>query len=931
MLNRCTPNLPKASFYAINLLLAIMCSISVDAQTPTYAFAGTSGGGNVFPLGSTTNRVQWIYYPSHFTPTLPSTGLITTIYLMPANTVTSSTFTNLEIKLGNSTVTSMTGAAWHTGLTSVYSSPSTTLSWTSGVWKAITLGSTFFYSGGNLILEISQGGYTTGMTIAQNSSLAGGRQWGTTTGAAPSSSGTGQFLIGFDMIPANCSGTPLAPVITNAAMSTASPLCGGTMTLNANNPNGAINGITLQWQQSSSSTGTFTNVTTGSGATTTSYTTGPIATTTWFRLAAHCTNSNITNYSAPYQVLAGAPQPGAITGRPTRCPGDTATYIVPGVFGSTYTWTLPTGWTGSSSSNVIGVTQGSGSGNVSVTATNSCGTSIPRTFSVIAGSAPASPTSISGPNVVCINSTHTYSFPIVAGANSYVWTLPTGWSGTSSTNTITVTTGNTSGSQTISARAVNGCGSSVNQSMSVSVINALTSPGTITTSLASGNTYCSGALYNFSINPVPGATSYVWNLPATWTGAVSGTSVQAFAGTSSGQVTVTAHASCASSATSTLTVNAVPTDTPTVSIAPANPLICQGAPTTFIATPVKGAGTSPVYIWRKNGNAVVSSGNRYIDQTLVSGDKIIAIMVSNAACRSVDSAVSNMINTTVTPAARPGININSLPVVTICKGTDVKLTTTITGGGSSPVYQWYQNGAAINGANGNTYSFNTANNGDTITVQLASSAVCALDSAVSSNKVGFKVNELVNPIVTIAASSTDPQPGQPITFTATQSGGGATPVYQWMLNNVEIPYATSDTYTSSTLKAGDHIALRMQSYDPCPQPEVVFSNEIILGRATGIANASGWNGNVSVYPNPTAGRFTVAASWQGQAANNRITVEVLNMLGQCTYRSEAVPNKSQSMLHYYIALDEELPSGRYMLRLTTANGMSATLPLTLTR
>ncbi len=98
------------------------------------------------------------------------------------------------------------------------------------------------------------------------------------------------------------------------------------------------------------------------------------------------------------------------------------------------------------------------------------------------GGIPAQPGSISGLNTVCMSVLGTYSISAVTGASSYTWTLPAGWSGASTTNSISVTTGTTGG--TISVVANNSCGTSPSQTLSVSVSTCATptniSAGSIT-------------------------------------------------------------------------------------------------------------------------------------------------------------------------------------------------------------------------------------------------------------------------------------------------------------------------------------------------------------------------------------------------------------------------------------------------------------------
>ncbi|MCB0430596.1 MAG: S8 family serine peptidase [Flavobacteriales bacterium] len=74
-------------------------------------------------------------------------------------------------------------------------------------------------------------------------------------------------------------------------------------------------------------------------------------------------------------VITTPATPGTISGNTTPCPGATEVYNVPSVSGATYSWTLPGDWTGTSTISSISATVGSASGNVSVSATNACGTS----------------------------------------------------------------------------------------------------------------------------------------------------------------------------------------------------------------------------------------------------------------------------------------------------------------------------------------------------------------------------------------------------------------------------------------------------------------------------------------------------------------------------------------------------------------------------
>ncbi len=75
--------------------------------------------------------------------------------------------------------------------------------------------------------------------------------------------------------------------------------------------------------------------------------------------------------------------PGPVTGFSTVCEGSQPSYSVPPAIGATsYTWTLPAGWTGNSLTNTINTTAGPNSGFVSVVANSAGGTSAQQSLFV---------------------------------------------------------------------------------------------------------------------------------------------------------------------------------------------------------------------------------------------------------------------------------------------------------------------------------------------------------------------------------------------------------------------------------------------------------------------------------------------------------------------------------------------------------------------
>jgi hypothetical protein len=169
---------------------------------------------------------------------------------------------------------------------------------------------------------------------------------------------------------------------------------------------------------------------------------------------------------------------------------------------------------------------------------------------------PATPDNISGPAIVCIGSTPTYSISPVATATSYTWSVPAGTtinSGQGST-AINITPGGNSG--IISVTASSSCGTSSASTYSMTLAGLPTVTATSTSSAV-----CTGSNVTLTGN---GAVSYVWDNSVT-----DGISF-APAATATYIVTGTDANGCTNTATTTVVVN----PNPTVTGSAANNVVC---------------------------------------------------------------------------------------------------------------------------------------------------------------------------------------------------------------------------------------------------------------------------------------------------------------------------------------------------------------------
>lgn len=262
-----------------------------------------------------------------------------------------------------------------------------------------------------------------------------------------------------------------------------------------------------------------------------------------------------SKYGSDYGYKKSLAWPVNIIGSTQVCQGSSQTYSVSPVSGATsYTWTLPAGWSGSSTSTSVTATVGNSSGTISVTANNSCGSSLPQTINILV-EVPSQLSDMTGPTSVCQGSSYTYNLSsVITGQRTiFFFTYPSGWmvvyGGVSHNQAIYILTAGSS-SGTISFKAENSCGTVI-RSLDVT---ASTMPPQQPGEIIGSNSVCQGSSETYSIPAVTGATSYTWTLASGWSGSSTSTSIDATAGASNGMITVTANNSCGQSTPRTMSI-----------------------------------------------------------------------------------------------------------------------------------------------------------------------------------------------------------------------------------------------------------------------------------------------------------------------------------------------------------------------------------------
>ncbi len=269
---------------------------------------------------------------------------------------------------------------------------------------------------------------------------------------------------------------------------------------------------------------------------------------------------------------------------------------------------------------------------------------------------------------------------------------------------------------------------------------------------------------------IPGATSASYTTPAT-TGDDDGATFRCVVTNSAGNAT---------SNSATLTVR-IP---PAVTSQPSNQTVNLGQTATFSIT---ASGTAPLsYQWQKNGSNIAGATSAsYTTPPTTEGDngKTFRCVVTNAA----DSVPSNAAALTVVLS----------PIITGQPGDKTvnlgqTATFSITATGAAPLsYQWQESGSDISGATSASYTTPaTTANDDGATFR------CVVTNA-HGNSISHTatLTVFIPPAITGQPANRSIDRGQQATFSVVASGSSPL-TYQWERDEVEIPGATSASYTT---------------------------------------------------------------------------------------------------------------------------------------
>jgi uncharacterized delta-60 repeat protein len=371
---------------------------------------------------------------------------------------------------------------------------------------------------------------------------------------------------------------------------------------------------------------------------------------------------------------------------------------------------------------------------------------------------------------------------------------------------------------------------------------------------------------------ISGSTTYFIRSGLTWAKSTSNNNDEVYC-------TLTANCQCLSGNSSiesnhlTIIISGA---TRSVSIECDDNIICSGDTANFICT-TQGF-SSPSYQWKINGNNVGTNSNIFSYNSFSNNDIVTCIATDGGG-----SLESNSITMEVTAKVTPTIMIVTNPNYywneTGCTGQKMHFyIDNTTNAGINPTYQWQRNygsGWFNTGITGDNFVvLSNLNNGDIIRCQMIVNSIqCLTINPVYSNEI---IVTILTPTVTITSNFNCITLNSAVTFTATSTGGGTSPIYNWYNPPKIGSQFTGITWTTTfSSETGHTVYCVMTPSGPCQNP--VYSNILFLSNcSTGYTGATnfgdGFNNTVYDIEFDFNGKIYVGGAFTQYSGitNNRI-------------------------------------------------------------
>jgi len=273
---------------------------------------------------------------------------------------------------------------------------------------------------------------------------------------------------------------------------------------------------------------------------------------------------------------------------------------------------------------------------------------------------------------------------------------------------------------------------------------------------------------------------------------------------------------------------------------------------------------------------------------------------SNDACGNL--YISDVANQRIRKVTFPGtiipptITISVSPIDTVCEGTSVTFTSSVSMGGTVPTYQWFVNGVAVSA--GNSYTYIPAN-GDNVYCVLTSNSPCASIPTATSNTMVMVVDTFITPSISLSGL-TSAAIGSTVTVNATIAGAGGSYIIHWLRNGTALSTTTVPTVTYTKGAGADTITARIVSTATGCYDSTAATGFIIATANTGISILPTQE-VFNIYPNPATNELQITAN----SPIKQVTIS--NLLGQTVYANAFDDKNVQVSI-------TTLPAGVYVIK-----------------
>ncbi len=643
------------------------------------------------------------------------------------------------------------------------------------------------------------------------------------------------------------------------------PICeGNTTTVSVVGQSGS-----LQWQQSTTGTGGWTDI---SGATSTSYTTPALSSDMYYRIKA--TNGVCADEFSNSEHVTVNPNPVAATSvsasQTTICTGSSVDLSYTGGSGTTFTW-----YTGSCGGTSIGT-----GNNLSVSPTttttyygrweNSCGNSSCQQVTVNVDQVP---TVDAGPAQTITSGTSTTLNGTVSGGTtpySYLWTPSASISGS---NTIEdPTTTNLTATTTYTFSVTAGACSATDQVTITVTGGPLTANPT-----ATPDTICAGSSATITANAGGGSGTYTYS----WTSSPAGFTSTNASETVSPTVTTTYTVAVndgSNTVNESITVIVNPTPTDPTAVSASQTTVCSGDAVTLSYT--GGTGTTFNWFTSSCGGTLIGSGNNFTvnptTNTTYYGRWENSCGVSNC----------EQVAVTINPAPTAPISVSANPT-TVCSGDAVTLSYT---GGSGSTFNWFTSscgGTAV--GTGNNITVNPTTN---TTYYGRWENSCGASTC-------EQVQVLINAAPTADFSFVD---NGNLTVDFTSLATNAT-IWNWNFGDGNTSTQTNPSHTYAS--GGTYnVTLEVDNANGCGPVSTTKVVDVIVSVFDNTNTDF-----VNVYPNPNNGQFNILINSQEK---EDIIINIYNINGQKVLTKQITKTSGE---YNYNLNANNLANGVYNLQL----------------